>query len=60
MMASFAAEQIASNFKPSGTEFPLAIRLSGQIQDSLPGRKTETSGKSAANKNRKRNRPNQA
>ena len=43
MMASFAGGRRSHEiFVPSGTEYPLAIRLSGQIQDSLSRWKTET------------------
>ena len=31
-----------TDFKPTGTEYPLAIRLSGQFQDRFPGGKTES------------------
>lgn len=36
MMASMAGAQIASNFSPSGTEYPLAIRLSGKFKTAFP------------------------
>jgi ABC-type uncharacterized transport system involved in gliding motility auxiliary subunit len=36
MMASFSGAQIASNFSPSGTEYPLAIRLSGKFKTAFP------------------------
>lgn len=36
MMASLAAGQIANNFSPSGTEHPLAIRLTGRFKTAFP------------------------
>jgi ABC-type uncharacterized transport system involved in gliding motility auxiliary subunit len=36
MMASLAAGQIASSFSPSGTEYPLAIRLTGRFKTAFP------------------------
>jgi len=36
MMASMAAGQIAGNFAASGTEYPLAIRLSGKFKTAFP------------------------
>ena len=36
MMASFAAGEISKNFVPSGTEFPLAIRLAGKFKTAFP------------------------
>lgn len=36
MMASFAAGEISKNFSSSGTEFPLAIRLSGKFKTAFP------------------------
>ena len=34
--ASFAGGQISQNFQPSGTEFPLAIRLTGKFKTAFP------------------------
>ena len=36
MMAQLAAGQIANNFSPSGTEYPLAIRLTGKFKTAFP------------------------
>lgn len=36
MMASLTAGQIANNFSPSGTEYPLAIRLTGRFKTAFP------------------------
>jgi ABC-type uncharacterized transport system involved in gliding motility auxiliary subunit len=36
MMASFAGGQIAGNLRPSGTEYPLAIRLTGKFKTAFP------------------------
>ncbi len=36
MMASFSGENIMRDFKPSGTEYPLAIRLTGQFKTAFP------------------------
>ena len=36
MMASFAGGEISKNFVPSGTEFPLAIRLAGKFKTAFP------------------------
>jgi len=36
MMASFGGAQIANNFVASGTEFPLAIRLTGNFKTAFP------------------------
>ena len=36
MMASFGGGEISRNFTPSGTEFPLAIRLAGKFKTAFP------------------------
>jgi ABC-type uncharacterized transport system involved in gliding motility auxiliary subunit len=36
MMAQFGGESIATNFAPSGTEYPLAVRLSGKFKTAFP------------------------
>lgn len=36
MLASLAAGQIANNFSPSGTAYPLAIRLTGRFKTAFP------------------------
>ena len=36
MTASFAGGQIAGNMTPSGTEYPLAIRLTGKFRSAFP------------------------
>jgi ABC-type uncharacterized transport system involved in gliding motility auxiliary subunit len=36
MMAQYAGESIATKFTPSGTEYPLAIRLSGKFKSAFP------------------------
>ncbi len=39
MMARISGEQIANSFTPSGTEYPLAIRLTGKFKTAFPGGK---------------------
>jgi ABC-type uncharacterized transport system involved in gliding motility auxiliary subunit len=39
MMAQMSGEQIATSFKPSGIEHPLAIRLSGKFKTAFPAGK---------------------
>ena len=39
MMAQMSGEQIATSFKPSGIEYPLAIRLSGKFKTAFPAGK---------------------
>lgn len=36
MMAQYAGESIATNFTRSGTEYPLAVRLSGKFKTAFP------------------------
>lgn len=36
MMARMSGEEIATSFKPSGTEYPLAIRLTGKFKTAFP------------------------
>ena len=36
MMAQFGGESVATNFNPSGKEFPLALRLSGKFKTAFP------------------------
>ncbi len=36
MMAQFGGESVATNFTPSGKEFPLAVRLSGKFKTAFP------------------------
>jgi gliding motility-associatede transport system auxiliary component len=36
MLARMSGEQIATSFKPSGTEYPLAIRLNGNFKTAFP------------------------
>jgi ABC-type uncharacterized transport system involved in gliding motility auxiliary subunit len=36
MMARMSGEEIATSFKPSGTEYPLAVRLSGKFKTAFP------------------------
>jgi gliding motility-associatede transport system auxiliary component len=36
MMAQFGGESIATNFNPSGKEYPLAVRLSGEFKTAFP------------------------
>jgi ABC-type uncharacterized transport system involved in gliding motility auxiliary subunit len=42
-MAQFMASQIASNFSASGTEYPLAIRLTGKFKTAFTQGKPQTS-----------------
>ena len=39
MMARMSGEEIAKSFKPSGIEYPLAIRLSGKFKTAFPAGK---------------------
>jgi ABC-type uncharacterized transport system involved in gliding motility auxiliary subunit len=39
MMARLSGEQIATSFTPSGTEYPLAVRLIGKFKTAFPGGK---------------------
>jgi ABC-type uncharacterized transport system involved in gliding motility auxiliary subunit len=39
MMAQMSGEQITTSFKPSGIEYPLAIRLSGKFKTAFPAGK---------------------
>ena len=36
MLAQMSGEEILKNFKPSGTEYPLAIRLAGKFKTAFP------------------------
>ena len=44
-MASFGGAQIASNFNPSGTEYPLAVRLTGNFKTAFPDGKPKPAAK---------------
>ncbi len=50
MMAQFGGQQIASNFQASGTEYPLAIRLSGRFKTAFPDGKPKAAQPDAAAK----------
>lgn len=41
MMASFSGENIVKDFKPSGTEYALAIRLTGKFKTAFPSGQPE-------------------
>jgi ABC-type uncharacterized transport system involved in gliding motility auxiliary subunit len=41
MMASFGADNILKDFKPSGTEYALAVRLTGKFKTAFPDGKPE-------------------
>lgn len=41
MMASFSGENIVKDFKPSGTEYALAIRLTGKFKTAFPNGEPE-------------------
>jgi ABC-type uncharacterized transport system involved in gliding motility auxiliary subunit len=43
MMARISGEDIATSFTPSGTEYPLAIRLTGKFKTAFPGGKPKAS-----------------
>jgi ABC-type uncharacterized transport system involved in gliding motility auxiliary subunit len=43
MMAQFGGESIATNFSPSGKEFPLALRLTGKFKTAFPEGKPKAS-----------------
>ena len=42
MMASLSGESIMKDFKPSGTEYALAIRLTGKFKTAFPDGKPES------------------
>ena len=48
MMASLGAAQIANDFKASGTEYPLAIRLAGHFKTAFPEGKPKPAQPQAA------------
>ena len=41
-MAQYGGESIATDFKPSGKEFPLAMRLTGKFKTAFPEGKPKT------------------
>ncbi len=43
MMAQYGGESIATDFKPSGKEFPLAVRLTGKFKTAFPEGKPKAS-----------------
>jgi ABC-type uncharacterized transport system involved in gliding motility auxiliary subunit len=43
MMAQFGGESVATNFSPSGKEFPLALRLTGKFKTAFPEGKPNAS-----------------
>jgi ABC-type uncharacterized transport system involved in gliding motility auxiliary subunit len=45
MMAQFGGESIATNFTPSGKEYPLALRLSGKFKTAFPQGKPKSATK---------------
>ncbi len=55
MMASLAGENTMKDFKPSGTEYALAIRLTGKFKTAFPGGKPEEKkdDKTAGDKDKK-------
>jgi len=55
MMAQYTGESIATNFTPSGTEYPLAVRLSGKFKTAFP----EGKPKAAKNPEEDENGPNE-
>lgn len=50
LMASLAAGQIAANLTPSGTEYPLAIRLTGRFKTAFPDGKPKPAASPAEQK----------
>lgn len=42
MMARMSGEQLITDFKPSGVEYPLALRLTGKFKTAFPGGKPQT------------------
>ncbi len=48
MMASFSGDNIIKDFKPSGTEYALAIRLTGKFKTAFPNGKPEDKKDDAA------------
>ena len=57
MMAQFGGESIAGNFKPSGKEFPLAVRLAGKFKTAFPAGKPKGEAKPDEKKNEKEEKP---
>ncbi len=57
MMAQFGGESIATNFTPSGKEFPLAVRLTGKFKTAFPAGKPKGEQKPDENKNEKEEKP---
>ncbi len=50
MMAQMSEEEIIKNFSASGTEYPLAIRLTGKFKSAFPDGKPKADAKDAAKK----------
>jgi hypothetical protein len=58
-MASMAGESILKDFKPSGTEYPLAIRLAGKFEPHFQrqaGRKKEETSRTPTKARRETSR----
>lgn len=56
MMAQFGGESIATNFTPSGNEYPLALRLSGKFKTAFPQGKPKDATKAPGEE---QNQPNE-
>ena len=57
MMAQFGGESIATNFTPSGKEFPLAVRLAGKFKTAFPAGKPKGEAKPNEKRNEKEEKP---
>jgi len=53
MMARYGGESVATNFKPSEKEFPLALRLTGKFKTAFPEGKPKTAPSGNDSKNKK-------
>lgn len=56
MMAQFGGESIATNFTPSGNQYPLALRLSGKFKTAFPQGKPKDATKAPGEE---QNQPNE-
>jgi ABC-type uncharacterized transport system involved in gliding motility auxiliary subunit len=54
MMARYGGESVATDFKPSGKEFPLALRLTGKFKTAFPQGKPKPPANDEQNKEAKK------
>ena len=55
LIASGASQQILENFKPSHTEYPLAVRLAGKFKTAFPDGRPSNSGNTVPDPNQLKN-----